>query len=208
MRVSVRQFQELHKLSDIEMDELDKSMLMVQIITGKSTAEIAKMRPAKFRRICNEANKLLSKGLSDVDDRNPEKIIRVNGKWYQLHYDITRLDAGRYVELQTFATDPIGNLHKLLASMAVPLRWTWRGLRAQKYDANRHAEISEAMLEADFATAYNALVFFWAVYEILMQSLPTYGSPQEEELLGRLLRLSQRFGAGSITAKWYLNLKA
>jgi hypothetical protein len=92
--------------------------------------------------------------------------------------------------------------------MAVPLRWTWRGLRAKPYDADRHAEISDEMLDADFSHAYHALVFFCAVYERLMQSLPTYGNQQEEELLGRLLRLSQRFGAGSITAKWYLNLKA
>jgi hypothetical protein len=208
MRVTVGKFQELHKIDAVEMDEVDKAMLIAQVVTGKSAEEVGKMNPKKFSKVCQKANKLLNTQLKEVDDRKPDKLIRVNGRWYQLHYDITRMDAGRYVELTTFGSQPIDNLHKMLASMAVPLRWTWRGLRAKPYDADRHSEIAEEMKDADFSTAYHALVFFYAVLNDLIASLNTSGNPAQEELLDRLLRLSLRISGGFITARWYQNLRA
>jgi len=48
-----------------------------------------------------------------------------NGTWYWINYDIAKLDAGRYVETATFGVDLLDNLHKLMATMVVPMKWTW-----------------------------------------------------------------------------------
>jgi hypothetical protein len=64
------------------------------------------------------------------------------------------------------------------------------------------------MKDADFSTAYHALVFFYAVLNDLIASLSTSGNPAQEELLDRLLRLSLKISGGFITARWYQNLRA
>lgn len=208
MRVTIRQFQELFKVSESPLEPEDKVFEYVKILTDKDSREVDAMPVKKFNRIAKQAGKMITGYIDSVDSKKPAKFIKVNGTIYQLHYDISRMDAGRYVEGVTFASDPIGNLHKLLATMAVPMRWTWKGLKAQPYDADRHEQVAEDMLDADFHVAYHACVFFYALLKELMKDSITYGSQVDEDLRDRLEKLSERFLGGSITANWYLNLRA
>lgn len=208
MRVTIRQFQDLYRISESPLEVEEKVFEYVKILTGKSGREVDAMPMKKFNKLAKHAAKTITSYVDAVDDKKPAKFIKVKGTIYQLHYDITRMDAGRYVEGVTFAADPIGNLHKMLATMAVPMRWTWKGLKAQPYDADRHEEVAEDMLEADFHVAYHSCVFFYAVLNKLIKDSSTYGSPVDQDLQERLVRLSERFLGGSITASWYQNLKA
>ncbi len=208
MRVTVGQFQDLYKVSESPLEDEQKVFEYVKILAKMDNRQVDKLSLKKFNRLAKMAGKSLNGFLDNVDKGKPVKFIRVNGTIYQLHYDITRMDAGRYVEGVTFSSDPIGNLHKLLATMAVPMRWTWKGLRAQPYDADRHEKVANDMLDADFSVGYHAAVFFYAVLKELMRSSSTSGSQLEAELTDRLARLSEKFLGGSITASWYLNLKA
>lgn len=207
MKITVGQFQDIYKISNLDIDDLDKNILMVQAITGKSTNEINDMPAKKFKDLSLKLSRMVKNDLSKIDDRKPQKFIVVNRRMYQLHYDITRMTSGRYVEAATFSTDPIGNLHKIMATMAVPVGLTWRGVRAKPYDASLHEQIAADMKEADFSVAYHAMVFFYAVFNESMKILNTSGNPQERELMEQSLRLSERLSGGSITARWYLNLK-
>lgn len=208
MKVTVGQFQDLYKVSESPLEPEEKVFQYVKILTEMDDRQVDKLSVTKFNKIAKQAAKSLNGFMDVVDSGKPAKFIRVNGTTYQLHYDITRMDAGRYVEGVTFSSDPIGNLHKLLASMAVPMRWTWKGLRAQPYDADRHEKVAADMLQADFRVAYHAAVFFYALLKELMSSSSISGSPAEMEVMDRLGRLSERFLGGSITASWYRNLKA
>jgi hypothetical protein len=207
MRLTIRHFQEISKIADSPLDELEKSSLIVKVVTGKNDYQINKMSYHKFNKICRIVKRMLDNYTEKIDKEKPRKFIRVHGVTYMLHYDITRLTAGKYVEAVEFQKDMIGNLHKLLATMAVPMRWTWKGLRAKPYKAQDHAKIAEDMLDADFSVAYHACVFFCAVSVDSMKSLNISGKLPGLKNLGLLEKRLMNYLAGSITANWYRNLK-
>ena len=207
MGLTIRQFQQIHQVTETDLTELDKSILIVKIYTGFGDKEIDKMSTMRFNRICYIIKKSLDSYLEGVDKGKPKKFIKVNGTLYRLDYDITRLSSGKYVEASAFNEDMIGNLHKLLATMAVPMRWTWKGLKAKPYDASEHAKIAENMLDADFSVAYHACVFFWAVLMNSIKSLNISGSLPEIPKLAVLEKHLLNTLDGSITANWYRNLK-
>lgn len=207
MRLSIKQFQDVTKISESELSELDKSILIVKTLTNKTDFEIDRMSAKKFNAICRIVKDLLDSYVVKVENEKPKKFIRVNGTTYMLHYDITRMVAGKYVEAVTFQQDMIGNLHKLLATMAVPMKWTWKGIRAKPYDATEHSKIADEMLDADFSVAYHACVFFSGVLIQSIKSLNIYGSMPEMEGMESLENRLLNYLDGSITANWYRNLK-
>ena len=208
MRISVKDFQDITKIADSTLSELDKSIMIVKTITGKSDHWINKMSTHRFNRICRIVRVMMDNYADKINTEKPKKFIRVNGTTYLLHYDINRLSAGKYVEAVTFQQDMIGNLHKLLATMAVPMRWTWKGIRARPYKAEDHSKIAEDMLDADFSIAYHAAVFFFAVSVRSIENLSTSGNLLGKKSLGVLAKHLTSFLDGSITASWYRNLKA
>jgi hypothetical protein len=59
MRISIQKFQELYKISQYNVNEIERASLLVQSLTGKSEAEINKMNIKKFNKLCNAINKEL-----------------------------------------------------------------------------------------------------------------------------------------------------
>jgi hypothetical protein len=208
MRISIQKFQELYKISQYNVNDIERASLLVQCLTGKSEAEINKMNINKFNRLCNNINaefEILSK---KMDAEKPKQIVKANGKYYWLNYDMAKKpnNAGKYVELATFSEDIIGNLHKIMSTMSTPLKLSFKGMVITERD---HADIANDMLQLDFKVAYHASVFFWAVFSKSIISLKDYLESQtvkKKELTDTLKRF-QSLSDGFITAKWYQNLK-
>ena len=208
MRITIKTFQDLFIIQQTPMDELDKSILLVQTLTDKSQFEIDRMKVSKFNKLCAKINKMFEGLAVDMTNGKPKNIIRANGKFYFINYEINELTAGRYVETATFGNDIVGNLHKLLATMANPMKMTWRGLKVMPYDANKHEQISKDMLEADFTIAYQACVFFYAVFTNSIQSLLTSLEQNEIEsdLVKSALMNFKEVMDGYTMPNWYKNL--
>lgn len=206
MRITIRQFQELDKATKYELPELEKSILLVKILTGKNDFEIEKMPIRKFNKVCMEINKAFNKLNATIDKEKPRKYAYVKGRTYLIHYDISQINAGRYVEIATFQTDIIGNLHKIMASLVTPMKLTWKGLKAQKYDGAQHQKIAEELLDMDFSVAYHACVFFYALFLKSIENLNIYGNQLEAVQAARLQSHLVNYLDGTITADWYRNL--
>lgn len=209
--MTVEKFQELYSISQMETDEISKSMLLAQCFTGLDEETVNKMSIKRFNKVCGNIIKEFDVLKKEWDNTNPQTLILVKGRYYQLNYDITKKpnNAGKYVELATFSEDIIGNLHKILATMATPLKVTWRGLKPTERD---HPDIAEDMLKAEFRVAYQAAVFFYIVFKESMKSLTTYlieELPMEKR--AEFLKMSEDFIStldGFTPPKWYLNWKA
>jgi hypothetical protein len=194
----------------MELDELDKSSLLVQCLTNKSEVEVNRMSIKKFNKLCKDITSAFERFSSNMDNLKPKNYVRVNGNWYFLNYDLAKppMNAGRYVEVATFSGDIVGNLHKIMATMANPMHWTLNGLKLDKGDIN-HQKVANDMLKMDFSIAYHSAVFFYAVFSKSIQNSLTYFKSiteekiQMEEVLMNLAKVMD----GSITAKWYKNLK-
>lgn len=211
MKLTIEKFQELYQISGMEMDELEKSILLVQVLTGKSKDEVEAMPLAKFNKLCLKITNAFEGLNKKLNADKPKQIVKVNGNWYFLNYEITKkpMTAGRYVETATFSSDIIGNLHKIMATMANPMEWTWKGLRLKKYDALDHERISNDMLQMDFSVAYHSALFFYALFSKSMKASSNYfqslmeNKTEAKNLMTDLSNLMDGF----ITANWYKNLK-
>ena len=58
MKITIKTFQNLFAIQNSTMDELDKSILLVQTLTDKSQFEIEKMKVSKFNKLCAKINKV------------------------------------------------------------------------------------------------------------------------------------------------------
>ena len=210
MKITILKFQQLFAISQMEMDELDKSILLVQTLLDKSQFEVETMKVKKFNKVCAEINKSFEIFNKKLESDKPKQIVKVNGRWYFLNYEITKkpMNAGRYVEVASFSNDIIGNLHKILASMANPMEWTLKGLKVKKYDATEHEEIANDMLHLDFSVAYHAAVFFCALFnESIKALLHSLELPKEKkEEANQIVQNLTKVMVGSTTPKWLQNL--
>lgn len=152
------QYQQLVKALSIE-DDIDKTVKLVSIVTGKTENEVLSMSIADFNKEKEKLN-----FLSEDIQGKPVKYIKVNGKKYKCIYDVRNIPAARYVESKVFGADLVNNIHKMAATMVLPMKKTIFGWKVDKYDAAKHEEYAQDMLEARFVDVYHSAVFFLSVY--------------------------------------------
>ena len=206
MRMTIKKFQELYKISLMDIDELEKSSLLVQSFTGLSIEKINKMSINRFNKLCEIVNKQFEVLNKNMQNDKPKNMVYVNGCFYKINYDLRKKpnNSGTYVELATFSEDIVGNLHKIMASMVTPLKLTWKGLKEKD-----HERVAEDMLELDFNVAYHCCVFFWAVFTRSIVDSKDYLMTQttQKELLETELMNFKNHLDGFTTVKWLQNLK-
>lgn len=176
------QYQQLVKALSIE-DDIDKTVKIVSIVTNKTENEVLSMSIADFNKEKEKLN-----FLSEEIQGNPVKYIKVNGKKYKCIYDVRNIPAARYVESKVFGADLVNNIHKMAATMVMPMKKTIFGWKVDKYDAAKHEEYAQDMLEARFVDVYHSAVFFLSVYlnwikvseDYLMEELKKMKIPSEE----------------------------
>jgi hypothetical protein len=209
MRLTIRKFQELYEIAQMETDELTKSSLLVQCYTNKTEEKIDAMSPKEFSKLCLEVSNSFDILKKKWDDEKPQQRIKVNGRWYFLNFDLKKQTAARYVEVATFGNDIVNNLHKIMATMANPMKLTWKGLRLIEYKGEDHERISKDMLDIDFSIAYHSALFFYALFTKSIKNLQDYlkveekATKEQAQAVADFIKLSDGF----ITAKWYQNLK-
>jgi len=209
MKISVRKFQELYSISNIETNEAEKSSLLVQCLTGKNQDEVDKMPIGKYNELCQKINSEFAKYTGDMNLGKPRNWVWVKNRLYFINYDIAKppMNAGRYVEIATFSDDIIGNMHKIMATMVTPMRLTYKGLQPKK--KKDHEQIANDMLEMDFGVVYHSCLFFYAVFTKSIQNSIIYfksiaeDGAQVEEVVQKLCELLD----DSVMANWYQSLK-
>jgi hypothetical protein len=185
----------------METDEVEKSAQYVQILTGKTDEQVNRMKVRSFNKMCAQINKSFELVGSKLKHGQPKNFVWANGRLYKLVYDIKT--AGKYVETATFATDTIGNMHLVMATIAQPMRLTWKGLKPYKRE---HNEIAQDMLKLDMSIAYQSAVFFYQVFKELLANSMTYFEEHqtaEKELVQTFIKSLDGF----TTPNWSANLK-
>ena len=162
-KINVFQYQQLVPALGIQ-DATDQNMRLIAILNGWTENQVDSLSVEEY---ANEKAKIGF--LSESIEGKPVKYIKVNSKRYKCVYDVRKLPSGRYIESKVFSQDLVGNLHKLAASMVIPMKKTIFGWREDKYDASKHEEYSNDMLEARFVDVYHSIVFFYQVYRNWME---------------------------------------
>jgi len=214
MKLSIKQFQELYFIAKSEDEDIDKSIKMVGVVTGLIPEKVEQLKMAKFNKLCADITKKFELLTNKMMKGKPSKFVHSNGRSYRLHYRVDKMpmNAGKYVEAVTFGKDVIDNLHKLLATMAEPVKWNWRKMKWVKIEME-HEDIANDMESVDFEVAYHSAVFFYLLYRISMQvSLPylireAKEKGVEEDTTRQLLNDSMSILDGLPMPRWSLITK-
>lgn len=170
--VTVWQYQQIQNLlskKDNQTD-LDIAVKTLAILTNQTESQIDSIS-------LKELNKELTKikfVLDEVPVPRPVDYIQIRDKRYRCMFDIKNLPYSRYLETKFFGDDVGNNLHKIAASMVMPMKKTWLGWKIDKYDASRHEEYASDLLEAPFEAVYGSVVFFCQVFNNSISSLKDY----------------------------------
>jgi hypothetical protein len=157
-KINVFQYQQIYPILK-EEDESIKISKAISILFGLTYNQIASLSVDQYIKY----KKSLTFLKEDIKIK-PAKFINVGKRKYKCVYDIRKLPAARYIETKVFSNDFVTNLHKLAASMVIPMKFTIFGWKEDLYDASRHEEYAADMLEAKFKDVYNSIVFFYLVY--------------------------------------------
>jgi len=156
-KITVQQFQDIHRLSitaDIDTDT--KVERVVSIVYDKTEREVEEMLLKDFNKAAKECSFLLT----DQIPGKPVREIKTNGRRYAIEYNPRKLKYRQYIEVLTYASKPIENLHLIMASIVNPVRW---GIK-RKNEAKDHEKIAADMQEAKMTDVYNSCVFFCKLY--------------------------------------------
>lgn len=171
-QITVGQFQQLYAIEKQEGDEFEKSLQRISVVTGMSERELDDMPIVKVREIANGIRVATERA---VLNNSAVYFLKSGKKVYQVQYMISRMRSAQYTELQAWLQgDIIENLHKILASIVVPVRkWLWVYIPG-KNDSLNHPEVSEDMREVNFNDAYGCVVFFCKLYAALIKDMRGY----------------------------------
>lgn len=196
-KLTIQQAQEIDKLRrNVSKDdtEIDIETKLLSIILNKNQSEIDSLGWQEYLD-----QRAALKFLEQEPEGTPIQHVTIGKRKYRFVYDIRQIPFARYIESKTFAKDFVGNLHKLAASMVIPQRKTWYGKwKDTKYDASKHIEYSNDMLQAPFEAVYGSAVFFYHLYKnwiiaskdyMIAEQVKTGKSQEEaEKLVNDLLR--------------------
>ena len=207
MRITVKQFQELYFISEKWENDIDKSIKLVGVITGKTPDEVEAMKVGPFNRLCSKIQKQFELLGRDWMQSKPRKFVRIGKRLYRLHYDIERMKAGQYFDGMGFSKELVQNLHKILATMAEPVNWRGKAYKLE------HADIAADMEEMNFEVAYHAAVFFYLLYQqsmvvtrpYLVRQITKQGISKETAEL--LLNYSSRISDGLVMPRWSQSMR-
>ena len=152
------------------LTELDIAVKSLAILTNQTETQIDSLTIKDLQKQLEEI-----KFVTDtLPEPKPVDYITTPGRKYKCVYDVKDIPYARYLETKFFGNDVGLNIHKICASMVMPMKRTWKGWKVASYDASKHEEYAEDLLEAPFQQVYGSIVFFCQVFSDSIKSLADY----------------------------------
>lgn len=173
--LTVGEYQELFAIMRSEMDDLDKSIECVAVLTGKTAKQVEEMDIQDF----NRCNRELAKIFSEVEIKyKPIKFINIGGVKYRICYNPKRMSAGQYIDIMTFGKgNLIENLHKIFASLLIRARLIGK----EHYDGTGHEILAARVQDINFITVHSTCVFFSALWNNFTKAIHPYLAREMEK---------------------------
>jgi hypothetical protein len=152
------------------LTELDIAVKSLAILTNQTENQIDSLSVKDLNKQLLEI-----KFITDTaPEPKPVDFIKTPRRRYRCIYDVRNIPYARYLETKFFGSDVANNIHKIGASMVMPMKRTWRGWKVAKYDSAKHEEYAEDLLEAPFEQVYGSMVFFCQVFSDSIKNLAGY----------------------------------
>lgn len=157
-QLTVGQYQELYKISKLNIDDIDKETQFVGVITGKSDREVGEMTLPDYVKAKNTIIDIFERAKLTYD---PQKTVKINGKRFGICYEPSKLSGGQYITIQHWMQgDVVENMHLIMASIVYPVKRFWYGLRSLPPVTEDHSKNAEGIKDLPFLAVWSACVFF------------------------------------------------
>lgn len=176
--LTVRQFQLCDEIIRNESDVLERHIKLVACLSGNSIEWVESHTPKQIAEWVKDLSFLSN---PKVDKKIP-KYVLANKRVYRPYNDASKFSAGQVIALKVYGEKAKGhsNLHNQLACVFGEINW-YGGLK--KYDATKHEQIANDMLEAKMGDVYGAVFFYSNVLEALSPILETYLKQANETIM-------------------------
>ena len=152
------------------LTDLDVAVKSLAILTNQTESQIDSLSVKDLNKQLLEIKFITN----TLPEPKPVDFIKTPRRRYRCIYDVRNIPYARYLETKFFGSDVANNIHKIGASMVMPMKRTWRGWKVAKYDSAKHEEYAEDLLEAPFEQVYGSMVFFCQVFSDSIRSLAGY----------------------------------
>lgn len=211
MNISIQKYQELFEISMLKSTDKEKAMLLIQTLMNMSEQEVNDLPEKKYAKVSKRINDIFDKFTESMNVINPRKYVKIGWRLYRLNYDLAKIpmNTGRYIETATFVSNLNENIHKILASMAIPMEITIAGLKPKHERYWNHEAIANDMLKLNFEIGYQSCVFFCKIFKESMINSNTYFKTISEnsEMYRQFHNNLANILDGYTKRNWFRNLK-
>lgn len=188
--LTIKQFLKIKTISDFEEDQLQRKVLILSEISGKSVDEIESMPIGKMLKAIG--------GLDKIEHlQTDEKIklkFKIKGRRFTIKWKEQDLTSEQFIDVSHFCKDPdkiLINIHNILASVCVERNWYGKELG---YKGDKHKEIADLFYnEMKISTAYPIMLFFCRYYKELQSNILTFLESEANQAMKNTKELMEKF---------------
>ncbi len=168
--MTLRQFQQIVKIGESDLNEVEQSTEIISILTGQTTRQLDEMPYIEFKDLAKQVTAEIKK--VDISTKGYRiNRIKCPSRTYSFMYDLRKINFGQWITVMHFAKEnTLQNAHLILATIAQPVKWGFKF----KGDAKKHKDYAEDILDASVMDVYNACVFFCRKFQISFSSIQDY----------------------------------
>jgi len=190
----VKKYKVVEKWSDVTLDDWIKLIAAEEKITSESALEQIKLLsdiPEKLIKALSIENiALILKHINRVKDtaeNKLSKIIKIEGKEYGFHPDLSEITLGEYADIETFIKNGIDkHLPEMMAILYRPIVEKKNDVYTiEAYDGKISIR-SEIMKKMSAEQVQCAMVFFWTFVKVFLKILPSSLKDQANQMMKEL----------------------
>jgi len=190
----VKKYKVVEKWSDVTLDDWIKLIAAEEKITSESALEQIKLLsdiPEKLIKALSIENiALILKHINRVKDtaeNKLSKIIKIEGKEYGFHPDLSEITLGEYADIETFIKNGIDkHLPEMMAILYRPIVEKKNDVYTiEAYDGKISIR-SEIMKKMSAEQVQGAMVFFWTFVKVFLKILPSSLKDQANQMMKEL----------------------
>lgn len=154
--VTVWQWQQIQQLNE-KKDSLKEEDLIidtVSILINKTRSQVLSLSERAIKKVILDIEFLY---LREPNMRAVD-FVKVGKQKFKFDYDARFSEAGRYIEIKYFTPDFVNNLHRIAASMIIPMKPTLFGWKELEYDPMKHENYAETLLSAPFEIVFGSVM--------------------------------------------------
>lgn len=179
--LTVRQYQEIVGIQTSKMDDEDKIIQSICVLTGMTESEVEELTIIEFNKMGRELAQIFSQ---DIPEHKPPRYLRINGKLYGITYNPRNLSYYQFSDIQAWiSNNTIQNMHKVVASLTYPVKNYGLVKIKGKNQVTKHSELSEGVLDCNYKDVHAICVFFSLLWNNSIKALAGYLEKQTRETL-------------------------